>query len=196
MRKRRWSLGRLGEATLARSVHRWLNSGSDVFYLSLSDLPRAIAGVDMSAVAAAGKAELAYYETIDPPPIIVGRFERTGAASDKRPDRVERLSGLPASAGVATGPARVVERPVGGLRIRPGEILIARYTDPGWTPYFLTAAGIVMDVGGMLSHGSIIAREYGIPAVVNVGLATKVISTGQMVRVDGNAGVVPLLDRA
>ena len=75
----------------------------------------------------------------------------------------------------------------------PGEILLSPFTDPGWTPYFLMAAGIVMDMGGMLSHGSIVAREYGIPAVVNVGPATRIIQTGQIVRVDGGRGVVTVL---
>ena len=106
------------------------------------------------------------------------------------------LRGLAASAGVATGPARVVSRPDASQRVLPGEILVAPFTDPGWTPYFLTAAGIVMDVGGMLSHGSIVAREYGIPAVVNVGPATQIIQTGQIVRVDGVRGVVTVLSPA
>ena len=66
--------------------------------------------------------------------------------------------------------------------------------DPGWTPYFVGAAGIVMDMGGMLSHGSIIAREYGIPAVVNVGPATQIIRTGQLIEVDANRGVVKVVE--
>ena len=74
-----------------------------------------------------------------------------------------------------------------------GEILIAPFTDPGWTPYFVPAAAIVMDQGGLLSHGSIVAREYGIPAVVNVGPATKIIKTGQTIHVDGDRGVVQIL---
>jgi pyruvate,water dikinase len=78
--------------------------------------------------------------------------------------------------------------------VLPGEILVAPFTDPGWTPYFIPAAGIVMDMGGMLSHGSIIAREYGIPAVVNVGPATRVIKTGQLVEVDGDIGEVRILE--
>ncbi len=76
----------------------------------------------------------------------------------------------------------------------PGGILVAPFTDPGWTPYFLSAAGIVMDLGGQLSHGSIVARELGIPAVVNVGPATRIIRTGQLVRVDGNRGEVTILE--
>jgi rifampicin phosphotransferase len=70
-------------------------------------------------------------------------------------------------------------------QVQPGEILVAPFTDPGWTPHFLNAAAIVMDLGGLLSHGSIVAREYAIPAVANVGPATRIIQTGQTLYVDG-----------
>ena len=123
----------------------------------------------------------------------MGDFKPGESSPEAGPDATPRLCGLAASAGVATGPARVMLRPQPGQHILPGEILVAPFTDPGWTPYFLAAAGIVMDVGGMLSHGTIVAREYGIPAVVNVGIATKTIRTGQIVRVDGDKGVVTVL---
>jgi pyruvate,water dikinase len=74
-----------------------------------------------------------------------------------------------------------------------GEILVAPFTDTGWTPYFVPASAIVMDEGGVISHGSIVAREYGIPAVVNVGSATRIIKTGQKIQVDGNRGVVRIV---
>ena len=78
--------------------------------------------------------------------------------------------------------------------VLPGEVLVAPFTDPGWMLYFLQAAGIVvLEMGGMLSQGSIIVREYGIPAVVNVGPATRIIKTGQMIRVDANRGSVTVL---
>jgi pyruvate,water dikinase len=80
-------------------------------------------------------------------------------------------------------------------RILPGEILIAPFTDPSWTPYFLTAAGLVTDIGGQLSHGSVVAREYGLPAVVNVRSATSIIHTGDLIRVDGDTGRVSILER-
>jgi rifampicin phosphotransferase len=99
------------------------------------------------------------------------------------------LTGSPASAGVVTGAARVVLEPL-GAQIKPGEILIAPSTDPGWTPLFLTAGGLVMEMGGSNSHGAVVAREYGIPAVVGVPGATAVIETGQVVTVDGAAGRV------
>jgi pyruvate,water dikinase len=72
----------------------------------------------------------------------------------------------------------------------PGEILVAPSTDPGWTPLFLTAGGLVMEMGGSMSHGSVVAREYGIPAVVGVPGATERITTGQLITVDGSNGVV------
>lgn len=77
--------------------------------------------------------------------------------------------------------------------VLPGEVLVAPITDPGWTPYFLNTAAIVIDQGGLLSHGSIIAREYGIPCVVNVGPASGIIRTGQMLEVDGGRGSVRIL---
>src|SRR4029453_16637271 len=101
------------------------------------------------------------------------------------------LVGTPASAGTVTGPARVIHDPV-GAHLEPGEILVAPSTDPGWTPLFLTAGGLVMEMGGANSHGAVVAREYGIPAVVGVPGATLRISTGQTVTVDGTAGVVDI----
>ncbi|YCQ26973.1 PEP-utilizing enzyme [Arthrobacter sp. Z4-13] len=99
------------------------------------------------------------------------------------------LSGSPASAGTATAPARVILDPV-GARLEPGEILVAPSTDPGWTPLFLTAGGLVMEMGGPNSHGAVVAREYGIPAVVGVPEATARLATGQKITVDGGAGTV------
>ncbi|WP_442959751.1 PEP/pyruvate-binding domain-containing protein [Pseudarthrobacter sp.] len=99
------------------------------------------------------------------------------------------LSGSPASAGVVTAAARVILDPV-GAHLEPGEILVAPSTDPGWTPLFLTAGGLVMEMGGPNSHGAVVAREYGIPAVVGVPDATLRLFTGQEITVDGGAGTV------
>lgn len=97
------------------------------------------------------------------------------------------LTGTPASAGQVRGKARVILDPV-GARLEPGEILVAPSTDPGWTPLFLIASGLVMEMGGANSHGAVVAREYGIPAVVGVPGATVRIATGQEIEVDGTAG--------
>jgi rifampicin phosphotransferase len=101
------------------------------------------------------------------------------------------LKGTPASAGRVTAKARVILDPA-GARLEPGEILVAPSTDPGWTPLFLTASGLVMEMGGAMSHGAVVAREYGIPAVVGVPGATERITTGQSITVDGSAGTVTI----
>ena len=99
------------------------------------------------------------------------------------------LSGSPVSPGVVEGAVRVVFDPR-GAQLAPGEILVCPGTDPSWTPLFLTAGGLVMEVGGLMTHGSVVAREYGIPAVVGVHEATSRLHDGQRVRVDGTAGRV------
>ncbi len=97
------------------------------------------------------------------------------------------------SPGVVEGSVRVVFSPANAA-LQPGEILVCPGTDPSWTPLFLAAGGLVMEVGGMMTHGSVVAREYGIPAVVGVDRATERLQTGQRVRVDGGSGMIEFLD--
>ena len=103
-----------------------------------------------------------------------------------------RLVGVGVAAGRTSGRARIVRHPENGHRLERGEILIAPSTDPGWTPLFLRAAGVIMEVGGYLSHGAIVAREYGIPAVVNVPGLLGTVKDGQNVTVDGDSGWIVL----
>ncbi|MET3721580.1 pyruvate,water dikinase [Arthrobacter sp. UYEF21] len=111
------------------------------------------------------------------------------AGTSKEPAVPGTLTGSPASAGTVTAAARVILDPV-GAHLEPGEILVAPSTDPGWTPLFLTAGGLVMEMGGPNSHGAVVAREYGIPAVVGVPDATLLLTSGQQITVDGGAGTV------
>lgn len=104
------------------------------------------------------------------------------------------LRGTPVSPGIVTGRARVIEDPATDGPLEPGEILVAPVTDAGWTPLFALASGLVVNLGSALSHGSTVAREYGLPAVVNVSNATKVIRTGELVTVNGSAGTVAIID--
>ena len=104
------------------------------------------------------------------------------------------LEGVAASPGAAEGPARVVLDPGQLDRLQPGEVLVAPSTSTSWTPVFGKLAAAISDVGGVMSHAAIVAREYGLPAVVGAGIATKAIKTGDRVRVDGDAGVVTILD--
>lgn len=103
------------------------------------------------------------------------------------------LSGSPVSPGSAEGRVRVVFDPR-EAHLQPGEILVCPGTDPSWTPLFLSAAGLVMEVGGMMTHGAVVAREYGIPAVVGVDQATQRLVTGQCIRIDGSTGAIELLE--
>ncbi len=119
-------------------------------------------------------------------------YDGMAAASE---DDANMLRGAPVSPGVVEGRARVIFDPH-ATQLQRGEILICPGTDPAWTPLFLTAGGLVMEVGGMMTHGAVVAREYGIPAVVGVSRATQRLKTGQLLRVDGNSGVVELLDDA
>jgi pyruvate,water dikinase len=104
------------------------------------------------------------------------------------------IKGTGASAGQVTATARVLEGPHDFARMQPGDILVTSITTPAWTTLFALAAGVVTDVGGPLSHSSIVAREYGIPAVLGTGVATRRIRDGQRIRVDGDAGTITLLE--
>ena len=115
-------------------------------------------------------------------------YEGVGAGTDTG----EIITGSPVSPGVVEGIVRVVFHPH-ETRLAPGEILVCPGTDPAWTPLFLTAGGLVTEVGGMMTHGSVVAREYGIPAVVGVHQATTRLKDGQRIRVDGTAGKIVIL---
>jgi len=100
------------------------------------------------------------------------------------------VAGTPGSPGVAEGPVRVVRGPAAFGSLRPGEVLVAPYTNPSWTPLFRHAAAVVVDTGAAMSHAAIVAREYGVPAVMGTGDGTRRLDDGQWVRVDGSRGQV------
>ena len=122
-----------------------------------------------------------------------GRPVAFAAASEQGDDGLV-LVGLAASRGQATGIARVVMTPQEAASIRPGEILVTRATDPGWTPVFSVIGAAVIEIGSTLSHAAIVAREYGLPAVVNIPQATQLIRDGQQIRVDGDSGRITILE--
>jgi rifampicin phosphotransferase len=130
------------------------------------------------------------------PPLVISSDGEVPTLADGRQDLpAGALPGTPASAGVVEGPARVVTDPTRQV-VRAGEILVAPFTDPGWTPLFIHAAGVVTEIGGMMTHGAVVAREYGIPAVVSVTSAVERIRTGQRIRVDGTRGFVQILSES
>ncbi len=167
-----------------------LDVAGDVFFLDLREVAAALDGRDLRDVVA--RRREAYERELrrrHVPRVLLsdGTEPEAGAAPAAATDGA--LVGTPASAGTVSAPARVVLEPV-GAHLEPGEILVAPSTDPGWTPLFLTAGGLVMEMGGANSHGAVVAREYGIPAVVGVPAATSRVVTGQRLTVDGTRGVV------
>ena len=174
-----------------------LTQAEDAFFLEFAELEPVCSGrarFDPKAVVKQRRAEYERNLLLTPPPLVVGQFDPSTSAAPPplaAGDRV--LYGIPVFPGAVTGPARVILRADDQAQVLPGEILVAPFTDPAWTPYFVTAAGVVMDQGGILSHGSIVAREYGLPAVTNTGSATRLIRTGDLVRVDGTRGQVTVV---
>jgi pyruvate,water dikinase len=172
-----------------------LERAEDVFFIPLDTLRRFARGetVDLRVIAADERAAYAREQARPRMPRLIlssGETFYDGLSEEGSAD----LVGDPVSPGVVEGVARVVLDPR-GVRLRPGEILVCPATDPGWTPLFLTAGGLVMEIGGMVTHGSVVAREYGIPAVVGVHDATTRIQTGQRVRVDGTQGRITILEQ-
>ncbi|MFI7633454.1 PEP/pyruvate-binding domain-containing protein [Nonomuraea sp. NPDC049400] len=167
-----------------------LDSARDVFFLDLREARAALGGGDLRQVVAERRA---LYEQESRrrhvPRVLLSDGTEPEALASAATDGA--LTGTAASAGTVTGVARVVLDPI-GAHLEPGEILICPSTDPGWTPLFLTAGGLVMEMGGAMSHGAVVAREYGIPAVVGVPDATHRITTGQEITVNGAAGTVTL----
>ncbi|HKR50843.1 MAG TPA: PEP/pyruvate-binding domain-containing protein [Pseudonocardiaceae bacterium] len=165
----------------------------DVFFLDLVQARAALGGVDFRAAVAARRED--YQRELrrrQVPRIMLSDGTQPEALATSVQEPAEgRLIGTPASAGTVSAMARVVLDPV-GAHLEPGEILVAPSTDPGWTPLFLTAGGLVMEMGGANSHGAVVAREYGIPAVVGVPDATLRITTGQRITVHGATGLVEL----
>jgi pyruvate,water dikinase len=171
-----------------------MDSLDDVWHLEFPELVAALEdeNKEMADIIAARKAEFRRYWEINPPRVITsdGEIPVAKYAIADLPEGA--LAGNPVSNGVVEGLARVVLDPNTEI-LSPGEILVAPFTDPGWTPLFINAAGLVMEVGGLMTHGSVVAREYGIPAVVGVLEATRKIRTGQRIRVHGDQGYVELL---
>ena len=186
-----------------------LPTPDDVFYLESREL------VDASTERAEGRAcpELAQHaerrrelrearKKLHPPVMVpvksrfkFGPFDMSGFESQKR-NAVDAntLNGFAVSPGKVTGEATVIRSPADFAEMKPGTILVSPTTTPAWTPLFVQAAGLVTDIGGVLSHGSIVAREYGIPAVLGTGNITQRITTGQQITVDGDTGTVTILE--
>ena len=162
-----------------------------IFYLVPDELQQLINGKALGDVIATRKMERERMLQIEVPDVIFSdSLEQIGAPM--LTNAAETYKGVGVSAGAATGKARVLLTPTD---VRPSDrdyILVCPSTDPAWTPLFLHAAGLVMERGGILSHGAVVAREYGVPAVANIPNATRHIADGQMLQIDGNEGTVSI----
>jgi pyruvate,water dikinase len=132
------------------------------------------------------------YQALTPPRVLTSDGEAVAGTYRRDDLPAGALVGLAVSAGTVEGRARVI-LDIAQADLEAGDILVTAYTDPSWTPLFVAIAGLVTEVGGLMTHGAVIAREYGLPAVVGVEHATRLIRDGQRIRVHGTDGYVELL---
>lgn len=167
----------------------------DIYYLSFEELREAARTkkFDYNKILKREE-EFEVYEKLTPPRLMTSEGEIIPGEYDSGKASKGALIGIPASSGVVEGRARVILR-LEDAELSKGDILVTRFTDPSWTPVFVSISGLVAEVGGMMTHGSVVAREYGLPAVVGVENATKLIHDGQRIRVNGTEGYVEILDK-
>lgn len=165
-----------------------------VFFFDRSELPALVGTGDVTALVRAGEVRrtaLPFQAKLEFPDVAVGRPTPFRPPAPEVSDGV--IVGRPACSGVAEGIVRVATTIAEAQHLLPGEILVAPVTDVGWTPYFTLIAALVTDIGSSVSHGAVVAREYGLPCVVNTLGASRVLRTGDRVRVDGDRGTVEIL---
>jgi pyruvate,water dikinase len=186
-----------------------IDQADDVFYLTLEELREPASAApsgDRRTLIDGRKADMAHFRSLTPPPALgaepaeppgddpldraMGKFFGAPPQPATEPGVVCGNAGSP---GIVRGPARVIRTLAEADRLQPGDVLVTTATLPPWTPLFATAAAVVTDVGGVLSHCAVVAREYGIPAVVGTGVATAILQDGQLLEIDGNTGVVRIL---
>ncbi len=178
--------GRLVEA-------RVLRQKDDIFYLRFEEIQEVVRTqrADDQLIRERTEAFVSY-QALTPPRVLTSAGEAVGGAYRRDDVPAGALVGVAVSAGTVEGRARVI-LDIAEADLEAGDILVTAFTDPSWTPLFVTVAGLVTEVGGLMTHGAVIAREYGLPAVVGVEDATRLIRDGQRIRVDGTAGYVEIL---
>jgi pyruvate,water dikinase len=166
----------------------------DVFFLTFQefhDAARTHAAVDERLIAARKEAHEAY-QALTPPRVLTSEGEALSGAWRRDDVPAGALTGLAVSAGTVEGRARVI-LDMADAEVEPGDILVTAFTDPSWSPLFVAVKGLVTEVGGLMTHGAVIAREYGLPAVVGVADATRLIEDGRRIRVHGTDGYVEIV---
>ncbi|RBP30134.1 MULTISPECIES: phosphoenolpyruvate synthase [Bacillus] len=165
----------------------------DIYYLTFEELHEVVRANKLDyEVINKRKNEYKLYEKLTPPRVITSDGEIITGKYKRENLPAEAIVGLPVSSGVIEGRARVILN-MEDANLEDGDILVTAFTDPGWTPLFVSIKGLVTEVGGLMTHGAVIAREYGLPAVVGVENATKLIKDGQRIRVHGTEGYIEVL---
>jgi phosphohistidine swiveling domain-containing protein len=168
-----------------------LGDPNAVFFLTLGDLRDGWPG-DAATRTEERRAYYEHYQSLDVPEVWQGEPEPVAAGTAAAD---VSISGIGASPGVVEGPVRVVLDP-SDVQVEEGEILVARHTDPAWASLMFLSAGLISDIGGLMSHTAVVARELGIPCVVNTRTASRILNTGDRIRLDGTNGTVEVIARA
>lgn len=165
----------------------------DVYYLTFEELHDVVRTNKLDyQIISKRKDEYELYDKLTPPRVITSDGEIITGEYKRENLPAEAIAGLPVSSGMVEGRARVILS-MEDADLEEGDILVTPFTDPGWTPLFISIKGLVTEVGGLMTHGAVIAREYGLPAVVGVDNATKLIKDGQRIRVHGTEGYIEIL---
>ncbi|MBF2477781.1 phosphoenolpyruvate synthase [Listeria marthii] len=185
------ALLRAGEQLVQNGV---LHEKEDIYFLYFDEL-RAVAHTDQADYELINqrKSDFTSFEKLTPPRILTSDGEMINGKYKRENLPKEAILGLPVSSGTVEGRARVILN-MEKADLEDGDILVTAFTDPSWTPAFVSIKGLVTEVGGLMTHGAVIAREYGLPAVVGVENATKIIKDGQKIRINGTDGYIEILD--
>ena len=170
-----------------------IHEKEDIYYLTFEELREVVRTNKLDyQIISKRKDEYKLYEKLTPPRVITSDGEIIAGRYKRENLPAEAIIGLPVSSGVIEGRARVILN-MEDADLKDGDILVTSFTDPSWTPLFVSIKGLVTEVGGLMTHGAVIAREYGLPAVVGVENATKLIDNGQRIRVNGTEGYIEIL---
>jgi len=170
-----------------------LHAAEDIYYLSFDELGEVMRSGKLDRLMVeARREEYRLFERLSPPRVITSDGEIITGAYKRQGLPAAAIPGLAVSSGVIEGRARVILKMEDAV-LEEGDILVTRFTDPSWTPLFVSIKGLVTEVGGLMTHGAVIAREYGLPAVVGVEGATQLIKDGERIRVNGTEGYVEVL---
>lgn len=170
-----------------------IHEKEDIYYLTFEELHEVVLTKELNyQIISKRKDEFKLYEKLTPPRVITSDGEIIAGEYKRENLPAEAIVGLPASSGMIEGRARVIYN-MEEADLEDGDILVTSFTDPSWTPLFVSIKGLVTEVGGLMTHGAVIAREYGLPAVVGVDHATKLIKDGQRIRVHGTEGYIEIV---